>query len=512
MPATNRFGLYDAADFQLADGRCRNTATSRQALWYFEHETIALPLRGRATAGFSPWVRTIDDVRAWSTRADAAAALAYPPLVWVGAPLTADRVAIDASAGACRLEDGTTRTLRLVPKIAANRSYFDASSARFFADRATRIRGSLEGDTLVARTLWPEDFRLDAAPPLRPLEGTPATLGLRALVRSQAASFDAALLWQRAGLARPPFAPGRPVLALVLNGAQGDDDEAHGGHFALATGSTRADGGIDDWMVNNFYSLDVVSEKGILAAPLPLDNYLGDLNSGQNWYRPSYLLVAALASDRAAALVQGALNRVYNQFYRHQTVYRHATMNCAGISVDVLRALGWPVSVRGPESPLLGVLAFPYFLARDRSLDKARGASDYLLEDPTRLFPAVTFEQAGADLIALAARGSAAPNGGLLAEMLAADVDAIAFVRLPQFPSSRAAGGPPVISTRDYQTRLPSDRGKMQIIPLPPRPFPAALRDPDLLRAPWVPSDWIAIGWSLFAIVLAALAVAAFQN
>ena len=72
----------------------------------------------------------------------------------------------------------------------------------------------------------------------------------------------------------------------MVNGAQGDDDEAHGGHFALVTGRTQPDGAIGDWLVNNFYSLDVESEKGILAAPLPLDNYLADLNSGQGWYRP----------------------------------------------------------------------------------------------------------------------------------------------------------------------------------------------------------------------------------
>ena len=80
---------------------------------------------------------------------------------------------------------------------------------------------------------------------------------------------------------------GKPVLALMVNGAQGDDDEAHGGHFAIVTGRIAPDGGIGDWLVNNFYSLDVESEKGIIAAPVPLDNYLGDLNSGQNWYRPT---------------------------------------------------------------------------------------------------------------------------------------------------------------------------------------------------------------------------------
>ena len=43
----------------------------------------------------------------------------------------------------------------------------------------------------------------------------------------------------------------------------------------------------------------------ILAAMLPLDNYLADVNSGQSWYRPSYMLVAVLRNDRAAYAYQG---------------------------------------------------------------------------------------------------------------------------------------------------------------------------------------------------------------
>jgi hypothetical protein len=45
------------------------------------------------------------------------------------------------------------------------------------------------------------------------------------------------------------------------------DDEAHAGHFAIATGRIDAHGDIGDWLVNNYYSLDIESEKGILAAP-----------------------------------------------------------------------------------------------------------------------------------------------------------------------------------------------------------------------------------------------------
>src|SRR6185369_7263036 len=122
---------------------------------------------------------------------------------------------------------------------------------------------------VVARTLWPEDFRLDRSPPMRTLAADlPVTLALRALMRSDPSGgarspFEVWSLWRR----EPESAalvPGRAALGIMVNGAQGDDDEAHAGHFALVTGRVQDDGAIGDWLTNNFYSLDIESEKGIL--------------------------------------------------------------------------------------------------------------------------------------------------------------------------------------------------------------------------------------------------------
>ena len=212
--------------------------------------------------------------------------------------------------------------------------------------------------------------------------------------------YSAVTLWQRD--AADADWVGRPILALMVNGAQGDDDEAHGGHFALVTGRVAEDGGIGDWLANNFYTLDAESEKGILAAPVPLDNYLADLNSGQSWYRPSYLVVAVLRNAHAPALVQSALNRVYNQFYRHQLTYYHPSENCTSISVDALRAIGWPIPVRGPSSRLLAWIGFPFLALKERSIGKAKLAFDYLYTDQTRLLPAAALEEAFGSLWALA--------------------------------------------------------------------------------------------------------------
>ena len=497
------FGLYPAADFKVGPGRGAPTPALRQAAWYFRDEYIAVPRAGVPLAGFGTGVHAFDDVARWAATRPDGAAIDYPPLVWVAAPLQLRDVRLSADRHGLVTAQGTL-DWRLEPKLALNRSYADASSMAFFAGRELTLRGELEGPTFVAHSIWPQDFRLGPlAPAARALPtDAPAAGAMRALMREAPqggarSPYAAMTLWQRPGTG-PDWA-GRAVVGLMVNGAQGDDDEAHGGHFAIVTGRVQADGSIGDWLVNNFYSLDVESEKGIIAAPVPLDNYLADLNAGQAWYRPSTMLVAVLADERAAVLVQSALNRVFNQFYRHQLVYYHPNQNCASISVDTLRALGWDVPARGPTSRALAWVAYPFVAVKDRSIDKARLAFDYLRTDQTRLMPAAALEEAFASLLDLG-EGRARPDGRLATE-LAQDLQALAFVRFPQFPSSRAFGNAPAVSTWEYRTLVPSDPAMAQIVPVPPRPFPSALRDPDLLRSPWTPSDYATLVWGLISVV-----------
>ena len=302
------FGLYDAHDFRLTDGRDETAPATPAARWYFEREVIAVPREGLPVAGYARRTRPFADVARWAHERDANAPPDYPPLVWVAAPHVVDGARF-GDDGRSLMANGTRVALELVPKIALNRSYFDASSLAFFRQRALRVRGTLGASAFVARTLWPADWRLGPdAPPDRPLPSSlPAGDGLRARMREAPrggadAPFAAETLWRRDADARDWR--GRAIVALVCNGAQGDDDEAHAGHFAIATGRVADDGDIGAWLVNSFYSLDVDNEKGILAAPVPLDNYQGDLNSGQSWYRPTHVLVAVLESPRAAHFVQ----------------------------------------------------------------------------------------------------------------------------------------------------------------------------------------------------------------
>jgi hypothetical protein len=84
--------------------------------------------------------------------------------------------------------------------------------------------------------------------------------------------------------------------------------------------------------------------------------------------------------------------------------------------------------------------------------------------------------------------------------MLAQDLDALAFVRFPQLPSSRRFGDAPAVTVFEYRTRVP-DPNHAQIVPVPPRPFPDELRDPDLLPPPRHLSDYAMLVWVLLAVV-----------
>jgi hypothetical protein len=502
--ALTRIGLSPADAYAIGCGRELGALLSPVIRYYFADEYVAVPPAdvfgelGRGVDAFS-------DVRQYlespATTQSPSAASCVSPLVWLAAPATVAHTHL--SADGSKIEcDGVSRRFALTERLPQNRAWFDQASSAYLAQRPLRIRGTLQGDALVARVVWPEDFRVDAAAPLEPLiYDDRAQLALRRLMRSEPrggaqSPFAMRVLWERERAARS-FA-GKPVLFAIVNGAQGDDDEAWGGHFAIGTGVLPADGSIAELLVNNFYSLDVISEKGILAAPVPLDGYLGDLNSGQAWYRPSFIMIAVLRDARAAIHTQRAFDRVFRQFWRHQLVYRHSTMNCASICVDTLRAAGWRIPGRGPSNPPLAWLSVPWMLAKERSVTQARTVFEYLTEDATRLFPAAAFEETGADLLRLAQRG-ASPADGPLARLLGDDLDALLLLRIPQLPSSRRFGTYPVVTPTEYTTAWPHDPADAQIIPLEPRPFPDELRDPDLLPEPPRRSDLPLHVWAMAA-------------
>lgn len=488
-------GLANAADFRLVDGKCADCATIPQALWYFRDDLVAVPKHDPVP--FAKGLQAQSDVTQAAKQRDPKAAPQLPPLVWVGSPLVAEGWKLDAAGQSVSDASGKRMPFAVVPKIDSNLSYYNEATVRHFAGRNLSMRGKMEGDKFVARTLWPEDYRLDpAAAPVKPLQSGET---LASLVRADGGGAQqplaARVLWQREP-GKPLQWAGKPVLAVMLNGAQGDDDEAHGGHFAIATGRFGPQGEWRDWLVNNFYNLDSVSEKGVIASTLPMDAYMADLNSGQSWYRPSYMLVAVLKQDRASAQYQESISRVFNHFYRHDFVYRHATSNCSGISIETLRSLGWDIPKQGATSLVKAAAGLPFMAIKERSLDSGKKAFDYMSAEITDLYPFVAFEAAGNDILNRVAAGKASGKG--FEGMLSEDIEALVYVRIPQFPSSRAFGQAPVASYDEYMSRVPEDRAQWKIVPVGPRPFPAELKDPEAPSEPMQPSSLAVAAYGSF--------------
>jgi hypothetical protein len=466
-------GLFPGSDFRVASGRCSDCPAPRPALWYFEDDLVAVPRPGVPTTSHAAG-KVQEDVAAWSRSYRDGDPVPRPALVWLGSRDVRSGVRLAGDGVSFTDPGGHLTPLTLAPRLSTNRSWYDETSRAFFTGRPLRLRGVASEDRFQARVLWPEDLRLESAAPAQPLAGRESMSTLVTGARAGADdAYTVRVLWERAGAARAWGS--RPALGFVLNGAQGDDDEAHGGHFAIFTGTTGPQGEWADWLVNNFYNLDSVSEKGIVGAMVPMDAYLMDLNSGQSWYRPSDLLVLVLRDPRTAARYQGAVARVYEHYYRHGFTYHHSQANCTGISMDTLRTVGWEVPRMGPEGRLKATAGFFYIAAKDRSIKDGESTFDYLSQERTRLFPRAGFEAAGGDVLKLLA-GQRRPKTDY-ERQLVEDVMAVVHVHVPQVPSSRAFGTWPIASLGEYGARVPADRSKWKIVPVPPRPFPVALRE-----------------------------------
>ncbi|MBI3564753.1 MAG: hypothetical protein HY079_06125 [Elusimicrobia bacterium] len=327
--------------------------------------------------------------------------------------------------------------------------------------------------TLVARTIWPEDYRIDPAH-LKDADAKNAQ-DIDALVAADKGGakgpFSAKLLWEKPGAGRD-WAD-KAVMGFMLNGAQGDDDEALAGHFSFFTGLFPRSGSMADWMFDNFYSMDVVSEKGIVAAMIPMDKYMADLNSGQSWYRPTDMMVLVMKDASVPLRLQEKFKQQYADYYAHKIVYDHTHKTCAALIVDPLKDEGWRVPEEGKT---------PWLIAK--GLSKLVGAKDpkagqtmfeTLREEPTRVFPRAAFVSEGGDLLTMVGAFGAEPLGRELTPLeseLRDGLLAILYVRLPQIPSSRAFGRDPAGGVVDYFMRTPMDRSKWKTVPTEPRPFP----------------------------------------
>ncbi|MCK7494719.1 MAG: hypothetical protein MZW92_28965 [Comamonadaceae bacterium] len=511
------FGLFDARDFRLTDGRDAGARGERRGAVVLRARGDRRAARRTARRGLLRAGRGPSRTSRPGHRARDASAPRPTTRRWCGSRRhRSSRVRASAPTGkACRRAAPTT-AFRVVPRIPLGRSVLRRLVARVLRRsrraraRHPRRRRLRRPDAVACRTGGSDPMRHPTGHCRR--ARLPAR-ALRAHARGAATAapmpFHAETLWQRPGGASRDWT-GRSVLAFVVDGAQGDDDEAHGGHFAIATGRIRADGAIGDWLVNNFYSLDIESEKGILAAPVPLDNYLGDLNSGQALVPPSVRRGRGAATTRAPrSSCSRRCDASYQQFWRHQLVYHHPTDNCTSISVDALRAAG-PAGARARTDLGRGRLpALP--VRRDRAaLARRPGATGTTMRWPTApasrpRSPPRTCSWPSSTAPAAARRRRAASRSGCDATSPRSAL----LHRLPQAAleprARRRAGGEPRRVRRagakrpcPAANRCPYRRGL----------FPESLRDDDLL--PQVPLPSAIAGQRLWrALVAGAIAVAA---
>lgn len=490
------YGLYPQSDFIITTGECQHCNSIPQALWYFGQEHIAIPKA--KTLNFEPTLAAQADVKHWLANGKTQS---LPSFIWTG-KTDVLHGAFNSDASAIQSDEKLT-PLHTIEKIPSNLSYYNEKSHAYFANQMVTVYGEQTPEGFTAHSIWPAKFNLNAHnTPYQPLKNEKVTDLVRLNGGGTEAPFQARVLWQKS---EQLTWQNKPVLAFVLNGAQGDDDEAHGGHFAVASGRFGENGEWQGWLVNNFYNLGSVSEKGIIAASVPMYRYQGELNSGQSWYRPSYMLVAVLKNERNAALYQNSINRVFHHFYRQDFLYRHAGVNCAGINVETLRTLGWQIPERGATNLPKAFAALPFKAIQEGNLESGLKAFDYLAAEQTNLYPAVAFEAIGQDLLGRIALGKTKSD---FESALAEDLEAIIYVHIPQFPSSRAFGQAPVASLEEYMARVPEDMTQWKIVPVAPRPFPNHLLDNNAPAEPIRPAIYGLIFWVL---VLMGLALAFYQ-
>lgn len=353
-------------------------------------------------------------------------------------------------------------------KIPTNLSYYNDSSSKFFENKEVIVKGDIEDNKFIAQSIWPTEYSFNS-------ELTPSTnkSSIKQLVQNEKLnSFDPQVLWSKDN--KPVSIKNKPVLGFILNGAQGDDDEAHGGHFAVATGTIDKNGQFNNLLVNNFYGINSFSEKGIIASRVPLDLYQADLNHGQSWYRPSYMLFAVLKNEQLSMQYQKSINHKFSEFYQHHFEYNHALANCSGINLETLRSLGWNIPKQGVESYIKGIGAIPYVTLTD-SFDSAKKGSNYMMSEKTNLYPFVAFDIISQDLLNRIAQGKNLRSD--FEKQLADNLEAIIYVKIPQFPSSRAFGSAPIYSFDEYMKRVPENKNDWKIVPVEPNVFPANLKD-----------------------------------
>ena len=404
-------GLYPAASFRIATGATAGERRLRQARWYFQRRDdrgAASRRAGRVVRARRPRRSTTcarGRRRARARRADRLSAAR------VDRRAARSCTARGMSRGR-RARDRRRRAASLVAEdpaqpLVLRRDVGRVARASATADRARHARRRRRSR---CAPLWPDDFALGrAAAAARDAGRDSRARAARADARGAARRRAKPVRGVDAVAARRGARDwtGRPVLALMVNGAQGDDDEAHARplrdrHRARARRRPhRRLAGQQLLLARQSRARKASSPRPCRSTTTSAISTAARAGTGR-----ATCSSLVLRDERAAALVQSALEprlqpvlpapaRVLppgRQLHEHQR--RHAARARLADSARAAR-----------RTALARVARLPVLIAlKERSLAKAKIAFDYLCTDQTRLMPAAALEEAYASLRALVAR------------------------------------------------------------------------------------------------------------
>lgn len=233
------------------------------------------------------------------------------------------------------------------------------------------------------------------------------------------------ILWKAQGAW---LTPGTPALVLTLSGRQGDSPGAAAGHLAAGAAVVGEDGSLKGELFNVYYPND----KGVKSANTDLVSYFGDLQTGQNQFRPT--VTAILYGFDAKRLEKlRALADDYHRYLREQKPDYGLRSNCTTATLGLLDEVDVYSADRRTFGPgelrkLEALMASPVPYLRDLAQLRAYPVSQYL---PRAAFMAV-LENAAA----------VSRSNGL-------GIKAIEIVYMGQFPSARPTGGSPIDEVRE---------------------------------------------------------------
>lgn len=332
--------------------------------------------------------------------------------------------------------DGALVSMRFYKPSPVLGTSFDAKTRAWFEGKRVSAQGRREDGVFTARAMIPAGL-LAAQDPQELGESRL----LRQLAHLDPWGFTRKTLW-KPWLHRKPRAfryilwkaqgawltPGTPALVLTLSGRQGDSPGAAAGHLAAGAAVVGDDGGLEGELFNVYYPND----KGVKSANTDLVSYFGDLQTGQNQYRPT--VTAVLYGFDAKRLEKlRALADEYHRYLREQKPDYGLRSNCTTATLGLLddvdlysadrRGIG-----RKELLKLEALLASPVPYLRDVAQLRAYPTSQYL---PRAAFMA---------LLENAAQASRSHGLG---------IKAVEIVYLGQFPSARPMGGAPIDEVRE---------------------------------------------------------------